>query len=117
MTSEREAYVYVQFPGTLSTVPAALLNRPGPTARRLGAFAMAIVISSVPKRLHLTRTACRWIKPSMSSLNSRVSLVLCVMRAQTLGDGGSSSTSSNVLRVIYMKSTICCMARRMGLAI
>ena len=26
MTSEREAYVYVQLPGTLSTVPAALLK-------------------------------------------------------------------------------------------
>ena len=26
MTSEREAYVYVQLPGTLETVPAALLR-------------------------------------------------------------------------------------------
>jgi len=26
MTSEREAYVYVQLPGTLDTVPAALLK-------------------------------------------------------------------------------------------
>ena len=26
MTSEREAYVYIQLPGTLTTVPAALLK-------------------------------------------------------------------------------------------
>ena len=26
MTSEREAYVYIQLPGTLETVPAALLK-------------------------------------------------------------------------------------------
>jgi serine/threonine-protein kinase HipA len=39
MTSEQEAYVYVQLPGTLETVPAALLRvQTLPDGMRIGRF-------------------------------------------------------------------------------
>lgn len=39
MTSEREAYVYIQLPGTLKTVPAALLRvQTLPDSTQIGRF-------------------------------------------------------------------------------
>ena len=39
MTSEREAYVYIQLPGTLETVPAALLRvQTLPDGMQIGRF-------------------------------------------------------------------------------
>ena len=73
MTSEREAYVYIHLPGTLETVPAALLRvcRRCPTARRSGAFAMATVTFGGKRRSQSILSGYPWARPSMSSPSLR----------------------------------------------
>ncbi|KXW57268.1 putative DNA-binding transcriptional regulator [Ferrovum myxofaciens] len=64
MTSEREAYVYVQFPGTLDTVPAALLKvQTLPDGTQIGRFRYgdrylqrAEAVALDPYRLPLDKT-------------------------------------------------------------
>lgn len=115
MISEREAYVYIQLPGTLDTVPAALLKvQTLPDGTQIGRFRYgdrylqrAAAVALDPYRLPLDKTV-------YGSPSSRAFPARCAMRARTPGGGESSSTSSNAPPVICMKSTTCYMARRMA---
>ena len=103
MTSEREAYVYIQLPGTLETVPAALLRvQTLPDGTQIGRF----------------RYGDRYlVRPEAVALDPfRLPLAKQVFEFTQLKGipGASSNTSWSGARRISRRSIICSMAPRMG---
>ncbi len=88
MTSEREAYVYIQLPGTLETVPAALLRvQTLPDGTQMGGFATATATFNAKRQLHSIRSNCLLPRKSSSSPGSRGFPVRFETLAPTPGDG------------------------------
>ena len=88
MTSEREAYVYIQLPGTLETVPAALLRvQTLPDGTQVGRFRYGDRYLQRQEAVALDPFRCRWPKTSTSSPSSKASPARCATPAPMPGGG------------------------------